>query len=101
MFSACLLQGQRSGYASSFLKALGKDDLSLVNLDDERTPVYESDLEHTRFSNEFWNVCTSERILRHAQLLHRSAAQRTGMQARELPISGVHNNQQELFSGYV
>ena len=47
---ACSKDG---GYASSFLKALGKDCSGLVNPASERTHAYESDLEHTRLSDEF------------------------------------------------
>jgi len=42
-----------SGYASSFLKALGKDCSGLVNPASERTQRYEADLQHSRLSDEF------------------------------------------------
>jgi hypothetical protein len=42
-----------SGYASAFLKALGRDCSGLVNPAAERTNNYESDLDHSRLSDEY------------------------------------------------
>jgi hypothetical protein len=51
---------KNSGYASSFLKALGKDCSGLVNPASERTQRYEADLEHSRLSDEFRRVQVDE-----------------------------------------
>jgi hypothetical protein len=42
-----------SGYASSFLKALGKDCSGLANPASERIQAFEADLEHSRLSDEY------------------------------------------------
>ena len=42
-----------SGYASAFLKALGRDCSGLVNPAIERTQDLESDLDHSRLSDEY------------------------------------------------
>ncbi len=42
-----------SGYASAFLKALGRDCSGLVNPAIERTRDFESDLDHSRLSDEY------------------------------------------------
>ena len=49
-----------SGCASSFLKALGRDCSGLAAPAIERTRKYESDLEHTRISNEYRQVKAEE-----------------------------------------
>jgi hypothetical protein len=51
-----------SGYASSFLKALGKDCSGLVNPASERTHAFEADLEHSRLSDEFRRAQVDEVI---------------------------------------
>jgi hypothetical protein len=42
-----------SGYARALLKALGRDCSGLVNPAAERTHNFESDLDHSRLSDEF------------------------------------------------
>ena len=42
-----------SGYSSAFLKALGRDCSGLVNPAIERTRDFESDLDHSRLSDEY------------------------------------------------
>ena len=49
-----------SGYASSFLKALGRDCSGLAAPAIERTRNYESDLEHTRISDEYRQIQAEE-----------------------------------------
>ena len=51
-----------SGYASAFLKALGKDCSGLINPASERTQAYEADLEHSRLSDEFRRAQVDEVI---------------------------------------
>jgi hypothetical protein len=51
-----------SGCTSAFLKALGKDCSGLINPAVERTHRYESDLEHTRTSDEFRRAQVDEVI---------------------------------------
>ena len=51
-----------NGYASAFLKVLGKDCSGLVNPAVERTQGYESDLQHSRLSDEFRRVQVDEVI---------------------------------------
>ena len=52
-----------SGYASAFLKALGRDCSGLVNPAIERTRRYESDLGHARLSDEFRRQTVEEALL--------------------------------------
>ncbi len=49
-----------SGYASAFLKALGRDCSGLVNPPIERTHDFESDLDHSRLSDEYRRVKVDE-----------------------------------------
>jgi hypothetical protein len=49
-----------SGYASSFLKALGRDCSGLAAPAIERTHIYESDLEHSRLSDEYRQMKADE-----------------------------------------
>jgi len=51
-----------SGYASAFLKALGKDCSGLPNPAPERTHAYETDLEHSRLSVEYRRAQVDEII---------------------------------------
>jgi len=51
-----------SGYASAFLKALGRDCSGLVNPAIERTRKYESDLGHSRLSDEYRRVTVEEAL---------------------------------------
>ena len=51
-----------SGYASAFLKALGSDCSGLAAPAIERTRVYESDLAHSRTSEEYRRVQIEELI---------------------------------------
>ncbi len=51
-----------SGYASAFFKALDKDCSGLANPAIERTHSYESDLEHTRLSDEYRRAQVDEVI---------------------------------------
>ncbi|HRZ41049.1 MAG TPA: hypothetical protein P5246_08570 [Candidatus Omnitrophota bacterium] len=51
-----------SGYASAFLKALGKDCSGLANPANERTQEYEADLEHSRLSDEYRRAQVDEVI---------------------------------------
>ena len=69
---ARLLQGQR--VSSAFLKALGKDCSGLVNPAIERTHKYESDLGHSRLSDEYRRAQVDE-VLRAVK------AKRQGKQA--------------------
>jgi len=49
-----------SGYTSAFLKALGRDCSGLVNPAVERTHNFESDLDHSRLSDEFRRATVDE-----------------------------------------
>ncbi len=51
-----------SGYASAFLKALGRDCSGLVNPAIERTHNFESDLDHCRLSDEFRRASVDEAL---------------------------------------
>jgi hypothetical protein len=51
-----------SGYASAFLKALGRDCSGLVNPAIERTHNFESDLDHSRLSDEFRRTAVDEAL---------------------------------------
>jgi len=51
-----------SGYASAFLKALGRDCSGLVNPAIERTHNLESDLDHSRLSDEYRGVKVNEAL---------------------------------------
>jgi len=51
-----------SGYASAFLKALGRDCSGLVNPATERTHNFESDLDHSRLSDEFRRAAVDEAL---------------------------------------
>jgi hypothetical protein len=51
-----------SGYASVFLKALGKDCSGLANPASERSHAHEADLEHSRLSDEFRRAQVDEII---------------------------------------
>ena len=51
-----------SGYASAFLKALGRDCSGLVNPAVERTHNLESDLDHSRLSDEYRRVKVDEAL---------------------------------------
>ncbi len=51
-----------SGYASAFLKALGRDCSGLVNPAIERTHNYESDLDHSRLSEEYRRAKVEEAL---------------------------------------
>jgi hypothetical protein len=51
-----------SGYSNSFLKALGRDCSGLVNPAVERTRRFESDLEHSRISDEYQHKQVDEII---------------------------------------
>jgi hypothetical protein len=51
-----------SGYASAFLKALGRDCSGLVNPAVERTHNFESDLDHSRLSDEFRRAAVDEAL---------------------------------------
>ncbi len=51
-----------SGYASAFLKALGRDCTGLVNPAIERTHNFESDLDHSRLSDEFRRASVDEAL---------------------------------------
>jgi len=52
-----------NGYASNFLKALGRDCSGLVNPAVERTRNLESDLDHSRLSDEYRRVKVDEALL--------------------------------------
>ncbi|MBZ5500289.1 MAG: hypothetical protein LAP85_28175 [Acidobacteriia bacterium] len=49
-----------SGYESAFLKALGRDCSGLVNPAIERTHNFESDLGHSRLSDEYRRAAVEE-----------------------------------------
>ena len=49
-----------SGYTSSFLKALGRDCSGLVNPAIERTYDFESDINHSRISDEYRRMKADE-----------------------------------------
>jgi hypothetical protein len=49
-----------SGYSSSFLKALGRDCSGLVNPAIERTYDFESDINHSRISDEYRRMKADE-----------------------------------------
>jgi hypothetical protein len=51
-----------SGYSSAFLKALGKDCTGLVNPAVERTHRFESDLGHSRLSEEYRRAQVDEAL---------------------------------------
>jgi hypothetical protein len=51
-----------SAYPNSFLKALGRDCSGLANPAIERTRTFESDLEHTRLSDEYQRAQVDELI---------------------------------------
>jgi hypothetical protein len=51
-----------SGYSSAFLKALGQDCSGLVNPAIERTRDLESDLEHSRLSDEYRRASVEEAL---------------------------------------
>ena len=51
-----------SGYASAFLKSLGRDCSGLANPAIERTRDFESDLEHSRLSDEYRRTRVEELI---------------------------------------
>ena len=51
-----------SGYASAFLKALGRDCSGLVNPAIERTRNFESDLDHSRLSGECRRAAVDEAL---------------------------------------
>ncbi len=51
-----------SGYASAFLKALGRDCSGLVNPAIKRTHDFESDLDHSRLSDEFRRAVVDEAL---------------------------------------
>jgi hypothetical protein len=51
-----------SGYASSFLKALGRDCSGLANPASECTHAYEDDLQHSRLSDEYRRAQVDEVI---------------------------------------
>ena len=51
-----------SGYSSAFLKALGRDCSGLVNPAVERTHNFESDLEHSRLSDEYSRAQVDEML---------------------------------------
>ena len=53
-----------SGYTSAFLKALGRDCSGLANPAIERTRDFESDLEHSRISDEYRRMQIEELISR-------------------------------------
>ncbi len=53
---------QDSGYASAFLKALGRDCSGLANPAVERTHAMQADLNHTRLSDEHKRVQVDEAI---------------------------------------
>jgi hypothetical protein len=48
------------GYSSAFLKALGRDCSGLANPAVERTHDFESDLDHSRLSDEYRSVMAEE-----------------------------------------
>jgi hypothetical protein len=52
-----------SGYSSAFLKALGRDCSGLANPAVERTRDFESDLDHSRLSDEYRRA-RSEEVVR-------------------------------------
>ncbi len=62
-----------SGYASAFLKALGRDCSGLVNPAADRTRNFESDLEHSRLSDEFRRAAVDE-VLRAVRAKRRARA---------------------------
>jgi hypothetical protein len=51
-----------SGYASAFLKALGRDCSGLANPANDRMHAFESDLEHSRLPDEFRRAQVDEVI---------------------------------------
>ena len=51
-----------SGYTSAFLKALGRDCSGLVNPAADRTHNFESDLDHSRLSDEFRRASVDEAL---------------------------------------
>ena len=53
---------RNSGYASAFLKVLGRDCSGLVNPPVERTYNLESDLDHSRLSDEYRRVKVDEAL---------------------------------------
>jgi hypothetical protein len=61
-----------SGYASAFLKALGRDCSGLAAPAIERTRNYESDLEHTRISDEYRQM-QAEEVVRSVKAKKRTA----------------------------
>jgi hypothetical protein len=63
-----------SGYASSFLKALGRDCSGLVNPAIERTHNFESDLDHRRLSDEFRRATVDEALQAVKAKRHTKAA---------------------------
>ncbi len=62
-----------SGYASAFLKALGRNCSGLVNPAADRTRNFESDLEHSRLSDEFRRAAVDE-ILQAVRAKRRTKA---------------------------
>ncbi len=62
-----------SGYASAFLKVLGRDGSGLVNPAVERTHNFESDLDHSRLSDEFRRASVDE-VLRAVKASRRAKA---------------------------
>jgi hypothetical protein len=58
-----------SGYAISFLKALGKDCSGLANPASERTHAYEAELEHSRLSDEYRSAQVDE-VIRAVKAKH-------------------------------
>ncbi len=66
-------RSKHSGYASAFLKALGRDCSGLVNPAVERTHDFESDLDHCRLSDEFRRASVDE-VLRAVKASRRAKA---------------------------
>jgi hypothetical protein len=60
-----------SGYSSAFLKALGRDCSGLVNPAIERTHNFESDLDHSRLSDEYRRMKVDE-VLRAVRAKRRT-----------------------------
>ena len=77
-----------SGYSSAFLKALGHDCSGLVNPAIERSYDFESDLDHSRLSDEYRRA-TVEEALRAVRAKKRGYM-RTGARCTARKSAGRH-----------
>ena len=55
-------RSKNSGYPGAFLRALGRDCSGLANPAIERTRIFESDLDHTRLSDEYRRAEVDEAV---------------------------------------